>query len=467
MVDECCGGTGGGAGCGCRTGRPPGDDAEGCGCGPAIEDGGTVVDAPTEADELEPPIGAPPAPSGPEWEAWADRVLADVDYDTELGKDLARDALRLADDGLSEAEFHRRHTDAVLEEFGVDDRPTKPTVEDSAAAMPRVPTTHPASETTRRNLLHLFGGAVVAGTSVSLAGCVVSGQTATGNETNETDGNTTSDDDTQVDGPPRQVQLGMVVDTDACIGCLQCSLACKEENNTSVGVHWPYVFRYEDTVGGETFEGKLTRHCQHCSRASCTFVCPTEARHKRTEDGIVLTDYDLCVGCKYCQVACPYGVNYLGTNNPTDLSDGFNYRKRDRRGRTVAGPPPKGVMGKCTYCVHRQDSDDPELVGTTACEQRCPANVIHFGDMNDPESAPRKYLRGEFPGRDDVPEKNRFKLLEQVGNKPNVVFLGNEPSAEAKPIEGPVAYRDHGMDGGAYEFERGERHDGAQGGGEH
>ncbi len=445
MVDDCCGGNDPTCGCG----------GEACGCsgdGRAIGDGGAVVDISTPAEEEA--IGQPPALSGPEWEEWAEAVLDETEFDTDLGKDLARDALNVAEGKLSKAEFHERHGDDVEAEFGIDERPTKDAVGDPDEPVPRVPSVSEPSEKTRRNMLKLVGGAAAIGASGGLAGCIGSYDSEKLDDAREEEvPKTTGAQEDSIGDPDREVQLGMVVDTDACIACLQCSLACKEENNTSVGVHWPYVFRYEDEVEGETREGELTRHCQHCSRASCTFVCPTEARHKREEDGIVLTDYDLCVGCKYCQVACPYGVNYLGADNPTDLSDGFNYYKTDRNGRRVAGPPPKGVMGKCTYCVHRQDSDNENLQGTTACEQRCPANAIHFGDMNDPESDPRTYLRGESPGREDIPEKNWFKLLEQVGNEPNVVFVGKEPSNDAEPIEGPVAYEDHGMVGGNYDFD--------------
>lgn len=389
----------------------------------------------------------PPDPGDENWDDWVDDQMQDVEFDTELAKQMAEDARKIAAGELSKETFHTKYSDAVEEEFGVDERPTQYAVESANSdPMPQVPQTRGRS---RRRVLEAIGGVAAAGMA-SMAGCLGA------LEEDEADTNSAStdgvydgeheDEEGIIDEIPHEKQMGMVVDTEACIACLQCSLACKEENDTDVGVHWPYVFRYEDNKYGDTQQGQLTRHCQHCSEPTCTYVCPTQARYKRTEDGIVLTDYDTCIGCRYCQVSCPYGVNYLGQDEPSGLSDGFDGDPVGRDGRTVAGPPPQGVMGKCTFCVHRQDADDEALQGTTACEEICPANAIHFGDMANPNSDPRQYLR-----RDDVAEKYHFKLLDDSGNEPNVVFVGQEPSKNAEPIEGPVAYDDKGMVDGDYD----------------
>lgn len=385
----------------------------------------------------------PPTPDEPGWADWVEHQLADVEFDTDLGKRLAEDALKIAEGELTKRAFHTKYRDEVVAEFGFDERPTKREVTRDRPA-PRVPETRGRS---RRRVLEAITGVTVAGMA-SLAGCL--SVTADEDSNESTDGiydGPATNDDGIIDEIPHQKQMGMVVDTEACIACLQCSLACKEENDTDIGVHWPYVFRYEDNKYGDPTQGQLTRHCQHCSEPTCTYVCPTQARYKRAEDGIVLTDYDTCIGCRYCQVSCPYGVNYLGTNEPSGLSDGFEADPVGRDGRTVAGPPPQGVMGKCTFCVHRQDSDDDSLQGTTACEDICPANAIHFGDIANPNSEPRQYLR-----REDVAEKHHFKLLDGTGNEPNIVFVGQKPSKNAEPIEGPVAYDDKGMVDGKYDY---------------
>lgn len=385
-------------------------------------------------------------PDDPDWDDWVEDQLNNVEFDTELGKQLARDARKIATGELTKEAFHTKHSDKVKSEFGIDERPTKQFVEPGGSEpTPRVPQTQGRS---RRRVLESIGGMATI-SMASLAGCLGSIDEAESNSSDD-DGiydGSAEEEEGIIDDIPHQKQMGMVVDTEACIACLQCSLACKEENDTDVGVHWPYVFRYEDDKYGDTKQGQLTRHCQHCSEPTCTYVCPTQARYKRKDDGIVLTDYDTCIGCRYCQVSCPYGVNYLGQDEPTSLSDGFDGDPVGRDGRTVAGPPPQGVMGKCTFCVHRQDSDDEELQGTTACEDICPANAIHFGDLAHPHSDPREYLRSE-----GIEEKHHFKLLDGTGNEPNIVFVGDEPSKNAEPIEGPVAYDDKGMVDGDYEY---------------
>lgn len=425
----------------------------------------------------------PPAPDDPEWDDWAEEQLGDVEFDTELGREMAADALRIADGELSKAEFHAKHSDSVESEFGVDERPTKEAFQNHNGPLPSIPD---PNKQTRRNVLRALGGVAAAGTA-SFAGCISSTSSTGSGQAAESAANVSNetDDDGIIDEIDHQKQVGMVIDTQECIACLECSKACKQENNTDTGVHWPYVFRYEDEHAGGTREGYLTRHCQHCSEPSCTWVCPTQARHQRTEDGLVLTDYDTCVGCKYCQVACPYGVNYLGKDEPNDaVTDGFfgreieetedeengiqlgsedgiqldsdrkvEYDRETKDGVHGAGAPPKGVMGKCTFCVHRQDSDDPELQGTTACAESCPEDVIHFGDMNDPSSEPRQYL-------EEHEDSNQYKLLPEVGNEPNIVYLGQEPSNDAEPIQGPVAYEDKHMKDGAYDYVLGPEKDG-------
>ncbi|MEF8827201.1 MAG: 4Fe-4S ferredoxin, partial [Halapricum sp.] len=101
----------------------------------------------------------------------------------------------------------------------------------------------------------------------------------------------------------------------------------------------------------------------------------------------------------------------------------------------MSGPQPEGVMGKCTFCVHRQDSGDEELEGTTACAQTCPVDAIQFGDMDDPESDPQQAL-------DEKSASSTFELLEERGTEPNVVYIGDEPSDEARAIEGAETFKD-------------------------
>jgi len=269
-------------------------------------------------------------------------------------------------------------------------------------------------------------------------------------------------------------QKGMVIDLERCMGCRACVMACKTENETPRGAFWMNVFRYEDGEFPDVEQGFQPNPCHHCTEPSCVDVCPTTARFKREDDGIVLTDYDTCIGCRYCEVGCPYGVNYFAWREPDKGQYGFDesgeeevhdgesladiLRSHDEdyegalpwsdpsldveiepRGTEMAGSPPTGTMGKCTFCVHRQDSDDPELQDTTACEEVCPTNVIHFGDMDDPESDPSQHLQ-------EKRNTNRFRMLEGSGNKPNVVYLGDKPNEGVRNMEDDYKNVDDAID---------------------
>ncbi len=353
----------------------------------------------------------PPDIESDEWEDWAADVVEETGFDVELGVEMARDAQRVASGELSESEFHERYHEGVLDEFGVDDRPTAPPPKKAdGSPAPSIPGEGPS---TRRSVLKT-AGAIGAGT-IGLSAGYQSTRTAAAQ----------GDDD----GDDPDVQMGMAINTERCIACLQCMDACNEENNNTAESLWMAVLRYEEDDYTDN-ERYLTRPCQHCSDAPCETACPTASRYTREEDGIVLTDYDRCTGCRYCEVACPYGVNYLQWATPQE-AEGFD-GEREIDGRSAGGNPPKGVMGKCTFCVHRQDSGDEELEGTTACEDVCPVDAIHFGDMNDEESAPRVHLE------QDVDDEATYRLLEDKGTEPNIVYVGNEPSSTATQIDGPV-----------------------------
>ncbi|WP_082146652.1 4Fe-4S dicluster domain-containing protein [Halostagnicola sp. A56] len=202
-------------------------------------------------------------------------------------------------------------------------------------------------------------------------------------------------------------QWGMTIDLERCDGCLSCVKACAQENNLDQGVNWMYVLQYEDG-GPDSSRNRLVRPCQHCTDAPCEKVCPTTARHTRDKDGLVLTDYDVCIGCRYCQVACPYGVNYFQWDEP-DISteqieeahsDTEGHMMTDERGRWVDSRAPRGVMSKCTMCPSRQDGfSGEEKVGTSACEEMCPPDAIQFGDMKRETSDPQRYIDNPARGR--------------------------------------------------------------------
>ncbi len=237
-------------------------------------------------------------------------------------------------------------------------------------------------------------------------------------------------------------KYAMVVDLDRCQGCRACMEACKIENNTTEGVFWMYVFRLEAGEFPDTRQTFLPRPCQHCNNAPCVKVCPVGARYKR-QDGLVLTDFDRCIGCRYCELACPYGVNYFNWGKPEEHYYG-HWDDADLESVTGGANPPwtnpdlalphgdeqrlvaggghqKGVMEKCTFCVHRVERGE-----MPACVSTCPVDALHFGDTDDPETPVSQFIR----------EHAHFRLLDDLGTEPSVVYVGGQaPSEDVHEIE--------------------------------
>lgn len=223
------------------------------------------------------------------------------------------------------------------------------------------------------------------------------------------------------------VKYAMAIDLDRCTGCRACMEACKVENNTPEAKFWMYVFRFEEGSYPDTNIWYMPRPCQHCDNAPCVKVCPVGARYKRA-DGLVATDWERCIGCRYCEVACPYGVNYFNWKEPSKnyylpwdgQGDGNvpPYRNPDldeRHGpeqRPIAGGGRyKGVMEKCTFCAHRLDKGQ-----LPACVRSCPTRALRFGDREDPGSEVSQLLQEKVP----------WRLLEDVGTDPSVFYFGRK-----------------------------------------
>ena len=199
---------------------------------------------------------------------------------------------------------------------------------------------------------------------------------------------------------------GYLVDTRKCIGCGRCANACKLENHVPFDepVYRTWVERYRvlkddevkiDSPNGsiDGFEDDIPEEeikkafyvpkiCNHCEVPPCVQVCPVGATYT-TEDGVVLVDYDYCIGCRYCIQGCPYGARY------------FNIEK--------------GTADKCTWCYHRITRG---LL--PACVQVCPVGARIFGDLKDTESEINKIL-----------DKERINVLKaELGTKPKVYYIG-------------------------------------------
>ncbi len=350
-------------------------------------------------------------PLGSEWEDELESMLDDTEYDSELGMEMAQDAMRVTKGELSEAEFHDRYHEDVMEEFGEDERPTKEAYEaakeETKGTVSRMLDAFDGDgEESRREAMKKMG---VGATAVGMGAF---GTVAEGPE--ESLSAAESGSHTETKEKP-DTQWGMTIDLERCDGCLSCMVACTEENQLDQGVNWMYVMAWEDGLhgghggsGGNESEGQsdsgvytdfnmgsdfnmLVRPCQHCTDAPCEKVCPTTARHTRDKDGLVLTDYDVCIGCRYCQVACPYGVNYFQWDEPdtdySEMEEDHTMGEYQYGERWVDARAPRGAMSKCVFCPSMQDGKMGEdKVGTTACETACPPNAIQFGDVNDERS---------------------------------------------------------------------------------
>lgn len=217
-------------------------------------------------------------------------------------------------------------------------------------------------------------------------------------------------------------RYGMVVDTRRCVGCKACMVACKSENKTPPGVSYTVVL--EDIVPERPDDKPtfFTKPCFHCDNPPCVPVCPVSATFKRAQDGIVVVDYDRCIGCRYCITACPYQARYFDfgenyatvaegsplSNLPSPEYGQFRQRENDKS--------PIGNVRKCTFCLHLQDENGQynKAAGRwPACAKTCTGHAIHFGDFNDPESEVSQLLR----------ERPAIRLKEELGTEPNVYYL--------------------------------------------
>jgi len=181
-------------------------------------------------------------------------------------------------------------------------------------------------------------------------------------------------------GADPQVRWGMLIDSTKCSsGCTDCVSACRSENGLpenpgATDAQWIRKIEIKEIRTGKT--QSLPVMCQHCAEPPCVDVCPTGASFKRA-DGIVLVDKHICIGCRYCVMACPYKarsfIHEPVTNQKPDVPRGM------------------GTVEGCTMCVHKVDRGEQP-----ACVQACSAaghGAIVFGNLNDPESEISKRIR--------------------------------------------------------------------------
>ncbi len=165
-------------------------------------------------------------------------------------------------------------------------------------------------------------------------------------------------------------KYGMVMDLDRCIGCNACVIACKVEHNTPQGINFTKILEQEIGSYPDVKRQFLPVMCNHCDDAPCIDVCPTKATYAREDDGIVLVDWDKCIGCGACVLACPYDQRFQVFDERTPFpGDQSDFARPDVKRAD------QGAIAKCDFCYHRiDDNREP------ACVEVCPTNARIFGE---------------------------------------------------------------------------------------
>jgi molybdopterin-containing oxidoreductase family iron-sulfur binding subunit len=201
------------------------------------------------------------------------------------------------------------------------------------------------------------------------------------------------------------VRWGMLIDTTKCAkGCSACVDACEEENGLddeleggpATATMWIRKIELRNKNTGQTHS--LPMPCQHCENPPCVDVCPTGASFKRA-DGIVLVDKHICIGCRYCMMACPYKARSF-------IHEELEHQK-------THAPRGKGCVESCTFCVHRVDAGNY----TPACVEACNTQghkAMYFGDLNDPESEVSR----------EVAKQATLQVRSDLGCNPGVHYRG-------------------------------------------
>jgi Fe-S-cluster-containing dehydrogenase component len=216
------------------------------------------------------------------------------------------------------------------------------------------------------------------------------------------------------------VVFGFGLDLARCIGCRRCVHACVKENNQSRDppLHWITVLEMDreggvDVMGADAYyapplvprDGKfyLPVSCQQCQDPPCVKVCPVGATWQEP-DGIVVIDYNWCIGCRYCMAACPYSARRFNWDEPAIPGAEVNPETHYLGNR----PRPRGVAEKCTWCIQRVRKGR-----YPACLEACPVGARKFGNLLDPASEVRAVLD----------HKRVFILKEELDTRPKFFYF--------------------------------------------
>jgi len=247
-------------------------------------------------------------------------------------------------------------------------------------------------------------------------------------------------------------KYGMVIDLHQCVGCGACALACKNENNTQTradgqSFNWAdFTMKTEGTFP-KTRYTQMPVLCNHCTKAPCVDNCPvTPTAMFKADDNTTLHNQERCIGCRACQMSCPYSnetlddasnrgesysvISFNAFKKPTQpmwhdktaLIAGCTASGAELAAKAGALPPDAnmftsgdyqpvrkaGVVEKCILCHHRTTVGEQP-----ACVEACPASARIFGDQNDPTSTIAQTLK----------QRKASRLKEQEGTEPNVFYV--------------------------------------------
>ncbi len=221
--------------------------------------------------------------------------------------------------------------------------------------------------------------------------------------------------------PQEGVKFGYALNLSICVGCRRCAEACHKENNHDRPSGNSYIRVLEMQKGSLDLEKGNVNYdhavpnkdkfympvqCQQCDNPPCVSVCPVEATWKE-KDGIVVVDYNWCIGCRYCEAACPYHARRFNWTKPQIPAEEITPVQAYLSNRVR----PQGVMEKCTFCLHRtREGRMP------ACLEACPTGARVFGNLLDPNSEIRWVLQN----------KRVFVLKEELGTKPSFFYFFDE-----------------------------------------
>jgi len=220
--------------------------------------------------------------------------------------------------------------------------------------------------------------------------------------------------------PMEHVQFGYGLDLSRCIGCRRCVYACVQENNLSRDpqVHYIKVLQMDKDRGVDVLHANayynpelvpeeghfyMPVQCQQCRNAPCVKVCPVKATWEEP-DGIIVVDYNWCIGCRNCMAACPYSARKFNWGNPYIPSDEINTKTEYLGNR----PRMKGVVEKCTFCIQRvRNGKYP------ACVEICPTGSRKFGNLLDEQSEIRMIMK----------TKRVFIFKEELNTQPRFYYF--------------------------------------------